>query len=248
MTGGRVAKRQPDRMDLPALHLEPPANSFTRSGSLAFESAENNVVLLSSQVASPPPAPPAHAVTAFGLPLDAFSRAWTAQDLQAYLGIGRTQAYQLLRDPSAPPHLRAGGSRRWNGLQIMAWLHHQDWRDIDRGFVDASPEMRHSVSTALVSDSPELKTATPTTRSDPPSASHLRSVSVPSPRASLGGNPPDPANSEPFADADTERPHATRVVVIDPAEEQKRRNESWARQLTAPRPTNRTKSRPAPTS
>lgn len=59
----------------------------------------------------------------YGLTAGAFDRAWAIADIQKYLGIGRTQVYALMRSEGAPPRLRTGSSHRWNGAQVMAWLH-----------------------------------------------------------------------------------------------------------------------------
>lgn len=64
----------------------------------------------------------------FGLPIEAFSRAWRIQDVAAYLGLEKSAAYRLMRDPGAPPRLRTGSTAyRWDGEQVMAWVRHMDW-------------------------------------------------------------------------------------------------------------------------
>ena len=188
------------------------------SGSSADKSAENNVVPLSSN-ADRFPAAPTRAETAFGLPMDAFRRAWTARDVQDYLCISRTQTYELLRDPSAPPRLPTGRSHRWNGLQLLAWLHHQEWDATDL----------HPASHRADAHRPR-ETPLPRIGEHPHGPDARRLVAV---TAQLPALPaPRPSSSE----------NATRVIVIDPAKEQQTRNRSWAQQLTEPAP--RTK-RPA---
>ena len=59
----------------------------------------------------------------YGLPASAFERAWTVEDIRDYLQIGRTQAYELVKERGFPPRLRTGRSHRWNGLEVLAWVH-----------------------------------------------------------------------------------------------------------------------------
>lgn len=67
----------------------------------------------------------------YGLPVRLLARLWTLADIQRYAQIEDTKARQLMRDPAAPPRLRLGSERcdRWDALQVVAWLHGDDWRD-----------------------------------------------------------------------------------------------------------------------
>lgn len=109
-------------------------NSSARSSICGTEPAEYQLMPL-----DPSTADTSHDASAYtrsgnyGLPASAFERAWTIEDIQGYLRIDRTQSYALMRDPQAPPRLRTGRSHRWNGWQVMAFLHGQDWR------LDATP-------------------------------------------------------------------------------------------------------------
>lgn len=79
--------------------------------------------------------------TRYGLTLTRYERAWTIEDIQHYLNLGRTSAYALVKDDDFPPRLRAGRAHRWNGLHVMAWLHGDDWRtaELDPSSAPASP-------------------------------------------------------------------------------------------------------------
>jgi predicted DNA-binding transcriptional regulator AlpA len=99
-----------------------------RSGTTCPDRADN-VVMNRAQDVSPTTATLSE--TRYGLAPSAFERAWDIETIQSYLGIGRTQAYALAKDPSFPRRLRTGRAHRWNGLQVVAWAHHDDWREVD---------------------------------------------------------------------------------------------------------------------
>lgn len=68
------------------------------------------------------------AASRFGLPTEAYARAWRIHEIADYLGLEVSAAYRLMRDPSAPPRLRTGSKAyRWDGEQVMAWIRHLDW-------------------------------------------------------------------------------------------------------------------------
>ncbi|HEX2857191.1 MAG TPA: hypothetical protein VHO26_06905 [Propionibacteriaceae bacterium] len=43
--------------------------------------------------------------------------------MMAFTGLGRTAAYRLMQQPAAPARLNTGGAHRWNGAQVLAFLH-----------------------------------------------------------------------------------------------------------------------------
>ena len=115
-----------------------PGTPFSLVVTSATQPADSAVVTL-------PPTPPTATATAtaeesavadpasrLGLAPGSFDQAWTVSDVQGYLRIGRTHVYALLNSADAPPRLRTGRSHRWNGAQVVAWLHGEDWKTLDQ--------------------------------------------------------------------------------------------------------------------
>lgn len=230
--------------------------------------ADTNVVTLHVNSFDPGPAPAmdpsSQAASMYGVAELTLQRAWTASDVQSYLGIGRTQVYALMRDPSAPPRLRTGRSHRWNALQVLAWLHHDDWRHP----MPAQTQRPASEGTAE-SDVIEVGRATGTDGS-PTAPRLLRSDTPTAPDRPLTAVEKDPADlgvtrgeerqnasprqagqrSEVQAD-DAGLPHnvvgpvadvgatatTPRVRTVDPVEVNRARNRARVGQLTAARRT-----------
>jgi predicted DNA-binding transcriptional regulator AlpA len=106
----------------------------------------------------------------YGLPATAFDHAWTVDDIRSYLQIGRNQTYKVVKQTGFPPALRTGRALRWNGLQVLAWVHGDDWTQIDlggsplpsgavRGIVTATSAAQPSPG--VVGSGPEVRTIHP---------------------------------------------------------------------------------------
>lgn len=187
---GRVGR---NRSDIRAVHPSIPASAASAA---------------TSGLSLPEAAP-------YGLPAEAFSRAWTVQDIQEYLQIGRTQAYTLVKNPSFPARLRTGRSHRWNGLQVMAWFHGDGAAASDKW-----------------SPAPVLAAGTWPDSADPsqPATALTRSA----------GEPVESETAMASGDLDvsgesTERRPPARRRVIDPAEVLRERQSSRIQGLTAAR-------------
>jgi predicted DNA-binding transcriptional regulator AlpA len=157
--------------------------------------------------------------TRYGLPLARYERAWTVEDIQTYLHIGRTQAYALVKDDDFPPRLRTGRAHRWNGLRVMAWLHGDDWRtvELDLSSAPASPTTaRRAAPSNTVPAQPasrllaSAEPARPTKAA--PSAPGVRRIAAPQ-------RPVPPVKSVP------------RRRVIDPSDVQHQRNKDKLAEL-----------------
>jgi predicted DNA-binding transcriptional regulator AlpA len=150
----------------------------------------------------------------YGLPDTAFARAWTIEDIAEYAGLHRTKAYALMRTAGAPAPLRLGRSRRWNGLQILAWLHREE----------GQPAMTRS---APVKENPVIPLQPPQGRAP---------LST--------GTPPSTLTAElQRTDAQTTssatRAASQRVVVIDPAVVQAEHRQERIDALAAHSPSSR---------
>jgi hypothetical protein len=66
----------------------------------------------------------------YGLPADLFRRLWSIDDICAFCGVEKTKARQLMSVEGAPPKMRMASARcdRWNPVQVVAWLHGDDWQ------------------------------------------------------------------------------------------------------------------------
>lgn len=158
--------------------------------------------------------------TRFGLPVDAFARAWRITDIASYLGLERSAAYRLMRDPDAPPRLRTGSTAyRWDGEQVMAWVRHMDW-----------VEVHTSGASQRTTTQSHQRTARPSAdrRGVPPAANtpdRPRDVSV---RRTSGGPPRSSTETALVPDGPT-------VHVVDPAAAQQRAAASQMESLVGPR-------------
>jgi hypothetical protein len=70
----------------------------------------------------------------YGLPADLFRRLWSIEDICAFCGVEKTKARQLMSTDGAPPKMRMASARcdRWNPVQVVTWLHGDDWRSAAR--------------------------------------------------------------------------------------------------------------------
>jgi hypothetical protein len=66
----------------------------------------------------------------YGLPAELFGRLWSIDDICAFCGVETTKARQLMSTDGAPPKMRMASARcdRWNPVQVVTWLHGDDWR------------------------------------------------------------------------------------------------------------------------
>jgi predicted DNA-binding transcriptional regulator AlpA len=224
-------------MSKPALHAVRPGGpvagslrNFRELSTSVLGSAENSGVQhIDTATAAPDAGSPAPErtgpATRYGLPLEAFGRAWTIADVQGYLRIGRTQAYALASDPGFPPRLRTGRSHRWNGLQVMAWMHGEDWRGADHPTTLAETV---PADHGLLGIGPTPSRGTARTFSAPGPVRPI--TSAPTPRPTQQPHPPSPTAAAP-----TPNPRVVRRV-IDPSQVQRQRHAARLTEFTGTAP------------
>ena len=202
--------------------------SLPRSGRTRTDSRLVHRPTASGTEQSPPEpaAPSASPAVRYGLPLDAFRHAWRVEDIQGYAGIGRTQAYALVKDPSFPPRLRTGRSHRWNGLQVLAWLHRDDWRLVDAADPEQTP-----------TSAPEPMAPAPRERGNIQTASRPGNVGDPDDRSAVESSARSRRTPRSVSALDrTDGPDTPTVIrrVIDPAEVHRARRSLRLQELSRP--------------
>lgn len=215
-----------------------------------LQSADSLVVFLTHAAVSSPTGPvPGPPPLRFGLPLEAYARAWRISDVATYLGLEKSAAYRLMRDVDAPTRLRTGTrAYRWDGEQVMAWVRGMNWRSVHAAAVESPPTDDPTTAgtvhaRATPSNAPPRPAlAAPRGSTEPSDLTRSRPASLPVPHVSedLSGNPEamaaprsaevhDPLSS---TTARSARDHVG-TVVVDPATLQRRTRASRMAALLA---------------